>query len=195
MTDYIQHRKTSNEIVTELDAMITERLARNFGLMTLWHEDAETLLRRYREMVGEIETLRRQQQTDRQTIASLHSSAPQQPSEKPSETERKALIERLTAIYEWFDDKFAAEFPHAPIRSSEAATIEEAVLILEQQPSGGWRPDPVEVAKIIDPEAWDEISAEDNEEVAAIFAEAWEDALAKAALVLALPPPPVGEGS
>ncbi len=43
-----------------------------------------------------------------------------------------------------------------------------------------------DVARIIDPEAWDEISADDNEEAAAIFAEAWEVALAKADAILAM---------
>ena len=42
-----------------------------------------------------------------------------------------------------------------------------------------------EIARIIDPEAHDEIHADDNEEVAAIFAEAWGEALAKADAILA----------
>jgi hypothetical protein len=71
MTNYIQHQKTADEVVADLDGQITERLARNFGNMTLWHADAATLLRRYREMAGEISTLRAQQETDRATIASL----------------------------------------------------------------------------------------------------------------------------
>lgn len=71
MTDYIQHQKTADEVVADLDGQITERLARNFGNMTLWHADAATLLRRYREVAGEISTLRSQQETDRATIASL----------------------------------------------------------------------------------------------------------------------------
>lgn len=69
MTNYIQHRKTADEVVADLDAQLEERLARDFGNMTLWHEHAATLLRAYREMKGEVETLRLQQQTDRQTIA------------------------------------------------------------------------------------------------------------------------------
>lgn len=73
MNNYIQHRKTADEVVAELDGQITERLARDFGNMTLWHTDAATLLRRYREMAGEISILRAQQETDRATIASLTS--------------------------------------------------------------------------------------------------------------------------
>lgn len=45
------------------------------------------------------------------------------------------------------------------------------------------------VARVIDPEAWDEISAEDNDEAALIFEEAWAIALAKADLLLSLPEP------
>ncbi len=76
MTSYIQHQKTADEVVADLDGQITERLARNFGNMTLWHADAATLLRRYREMVGEISTLRAQQETDRVTIAALSAPSP-----------------------------------------------------------------------------------------------------------------------
>ena len=76
MTSYIQHQKTADEVVADLDGQITERLARNFGNMTLWHADAATLLRRYREMAGEISTLRAQQETDRATIAALSAPSP-----------------------------------------------------------------------------------------------------------------------
>lgn len=76
MTNYTQHQKTADEVVADLAVQITERLARNFGNMTLWHTDAATLLRRYREMVGEISTLRAQQETDRATIAALSTPTP-----------------------------------------------------------------------------------------------------------------------
>ena len=76
MTSYIQHQKTADEVVADLDGQITERLALNFGHMTLWHADAATLLRRYREMAGEISTLRAQQETDRATIAALSAPSP-----------------------------------------------------------------------------------------------------------------------
>ena len=42
-----------------------------------------------------------------------------------------------------------------------------------------------QIARIIDFEAWDETHAENNEDGAAIFAEAWEVALAKADAILA----------
>lgn len=42
------------------------------------------------------------------------------------------------------------------------------------------------VARIIDPEAWEETHADDNDEAAAIFAEAWEDALSKADQIIGL---------
>ena len=42
------------------------------------------------------------------------------------------------------------------------------------------------VARLIDPEAWDEVSAEDNEDGAAIFAEPWEVATTIARAILAL---------
>lgn len=43
------------------------------------------------------------------------------------------------------------------------------------------------IGGIVDPEAADEVFADDNEEAAAIFAEAWEVALGKTDLILALP--------
>ncbi|MDP1873704.1 hypothetical protein [Phenylobacterium sp.] len=42
------------------------------------------------------------------------------------------------------------------------------------------------VARVIDPEAYDEVTAEDNDDGAAIFADAWEDALTKADATLNL---------
>lgn len=42
------------------------------------------------------------------------------------------------------------------------------------------------VARVIDPEAYDEVTAEDNDDGAAIFADAWEDALTKADAILNL---------
>lgn len=47
MSAYIQHRKTADEVADLMRAQITEHLARNFGNITLWHEDATTLLDSY----------------------------------------------------------------------------------------------------------------------------------------------------